>query len=168
MFFRVALTIQRRIGGAAQLAHAARVASTTATSHQAQPFSTAAAPHYSSNIISHQHRSLHTSTTVANDHRAPAQVPFPVGNSTLTVCVPSYVMDPEAFDAAVVNGEYKIGDIVWPSSVAFAEFLGQPSFAVEAEVADLNFEGQRVLELVRAKVLSFLSSHQTTPSSCPS
>jgi len=147
MFFRVALTIQRRIGGAAQLAHAARVASTTATSHQAQPFSTAAAPHYSSNIISHQHRSLHTSTTVANDHRAPAQVPFPVGSSTLTVSVPSYVMDPEAFDAAVVNGEYRIGDIVWPSSVAFAEFLGQPSFAVEAEVADLNFEGQRVLEL---------------------
>lgn len=77
-------------------------------------------------------------------------------------------MDPEAFDAAVVNGEYKIGDIVWPSSVAFAEFLGQPSFAVEAEVADLNFEGQRVLELARAKVLSFLSSHQTIPSSCPS
>ena len=169
----------------------------------------------------HTHALLHTSATNANDHRAPAQVPFPVGNSTLTVCVPSYVMDPDAFDAAVANGEYvvhrnsqpvisffffprhspyysstqrnfgtihggtssggslarvgvrcrwltlfiktfpfpplppisyKIGDIVWPSSVAFAEFLGQPTFTADAELNELQFQGQRVLELVRVRV----------------
>ena len=41
---------------------------------------------------------------------------------------------------------------MWPSSVAFAEFLGQPTFTADAELNELQFQGQRVLELVRVRV----------------
>ena len=61
---------------------------------------------------------------------------------------PSYVL-PCLLALSFRNCSYKIGDIVWPSSVAFAEFLGQTSFTADAELNELRFEGQRVLELVR-------------------
>jgi hypothetical protein len=33
-------------------------------------------------------------------------------------------MDEAGFEEAVAKGQYRIGDIVWPSSVAFAESIG--------------------------------------------
>jgi hypothetical protein len=46
---------------------------------------------------------MHTSTHASSAARDPTEIPFPVGPTTLAVMVPTYVLDPAAFDAAVAS-----------------------------------------------------------------
>ena len=86
---------------------------------------------------------LHLSTSNASNARK--SVKTPVGPAGLVVHVPSCVLDPEAFERAVADGTSRVGDIVWPSSVALAELLatGGPRLAR----LGLDFTDKRVLEL---------------------
>lgn len=97
-------------------------------------------------------------------HRDSTKVPFTVGKTELEISVPTYALDQDGFTQAVAEGDYHIGDIVWPSSVAFAEFLGRagdltadPHTMALGGVIRSWFSGKRVLELGSGMGLTGLS-----------